>query len=39
VAANPLQGLVGLIGEKVDVDAYLEESRGPAWTPGVDGDE
>jgi|GEM_PF-5632039 len=32
-----LQALVGLIDEPVDVDAYLEECRGPAWDPKLDG--
>ena len=32
----PLRRMVGLIGERVDVDAYLAESRGPAWDAALD---
>lgn len=32
-----LQALVGLIDEPLDVDAYLERTRGPAWDPDLDG--
>ena len=28
-----LRSLVGLIRERIDVDAYLEETRGPRWLP------
>lgn len=31
-ASDPLDRLVGLVAERVDVDAYLEEARGPAWS-------
>ncbi|MDX1624488.1 MAG: AbrB/MazE/SpoVT family DNA-binding domain-containing protein [Gemmatimonadota bacterium] len=33
---DPLDRLVGLIQERVDVDAYLEETRGPAFDPETD---
>lgn len=33
---DPLDRLVGLIKEPVDVDAYLEETRGPAFDPEID---
>jgi AbrB family looped-hinge helix DNA binding protein len=36
---RPLRRLVGLIRDKVDVDAYLAESRGPAWDSALDGPE
>ena len=32
-----LRALVGLIDEPLDVDAYLENSRGPAWDAELDG--
>jgi len=32
VPRDPLDRLVGRITEEVDVDAYLEETRGPART-------
>ena len=28
-----LRSLVGLIRERIDVDAYLDEARGPRWLP------
>ena len=28
-----LRSLVGLIRERIDVDAYLDETRGPRWLP------
>jgi len=34
--ADPLAGLVGLVRESLDVDAYLAETRGPAWSPTQD---
>ncbi len=27
---DPLRRLVGLVGQRIDVDAYLDETRGPA---------
>ena len=33
---DPLRRLVGLIKERVDVDAYLAETRGPAYDPTID---
>lgn len=33
---DPLDRLVGLIKEPVDVDAYLAETRGPAYDPRLD---
>jgi AbrB family looped-hinge helix DNA binding protein len=36
VPADPLRKLVGLIEEPVDVDAYLAETRGPAWDEELD---
>ena len=35
---DPLRRLVGLL-PNIDVDAYLEETRGPAWQPDLDGGE
>lgn len=32
-----LEALVGLIDETLDVDEYLEETRGPAWNAELDG--
>ena len=32
-----LQALVGLIDRPLDVDAYLERTRGPAWDADLDG--
>lgn len=39
VPEDPLRRLVGLIREPVDTDAYLIETRGPAWTSSLDGGE
>lgn len=36
---DPLRRLVGLLPRHIDVDAYLEETRGPAWQPDLDGGE
>ncbi len=36
---DPLRRLVGLLPHHIDVDAYLEETRGPAWQPNLDGGE
>ena len=36
---DPLRKLVGLLPHHIDVDAYLEETRGPAWQPDLDGGE
>jgi len=36
VEQDPLDALVGLINEPVDVDRYLEETRGPAYDPRID---
>jgi len=33
---DPLDRLVGRIEEEVDVDAYLEETRGPPYDPRID---
>ncbi len=38
-SVDPLRRLVGLLGKQVDVDAYLNETRGPAWQPGRDAGE
>ena len=35
----PLQGFVGLVRERVDIDVYLEETRGPGWQTDLDGGE
>jgi len=35
--ADPVDGLVGLVRESLDVDAYLAETRGPAWNAQEDG--
>jgi len=32
----PVRRLVGLVRERVDVDAYLTDARGPAWTADLD---
>ena len=37
--ADPLWRLVGLVTERIDVDAYLEETRGPRWKADLDGGE
>ena len=37
--ADPLRRLVGLLPSRICVDAYLEETRGPAWQPDLDGGE
>lgn len=34
---DPLDALVGMVSERVDVDAYLAAARGPAWDPTADG--
>jgi AbrB family looped-hinge helix DNA binding protein len=36
---SPIDRLVGVISQRVDVDAYLEETRGPRWNPELDGEE
>lgn len=36
---DPLHELVGLVTERIDIDAYLDETRGPRWQAGLDGDE
>lgn len=33
----PIRRLRALLAEPLDVDAYLEEARGPAWDPTLDG--
>jgi len=35
-SAAPVRRLVGLVRERVDVDAYLAETRGPAWRSDLD---
>lgn len=35
---DPMDRLVGRIEEDVDVDAYLEETRGAGYDPGIDPD-
>lgn len=35
--ADPLRSLVGLVRERIDIDAYLEETRGPRWEADLDG--
>jgi AbrB family looped-hinge helix DNA binding protein len=34
--SDGLDGLLGLVRERVDVDAYLAETRGPAWNSALD---
>ncbi len=34
---EPLRRLVGLLSRRIDIDAYLQETRGPAWQPDLDG--
>ncbi len=36
---NPLQQLVGLVRERIDIDAYLDETRGPRWQDDLDDGE
>ena len=36
---DPLRQLVGLVRERVDVDAYIEQTRGPRWRADLDGEE
>ncbi len=36
---DPIRRLVGLLPRHIDVDAYLEETRGPARQPELDGGE
>ena len=33
---DPLRQLVGLVSERIDIDAYLDETRGPRWRAGLD---
>ena len=33
---DPLNQLVGLVSEQIDIDAYLDETRGPRWQAGLD---
>ena len=35
----PLRELVGLVSDRVDIDAYLDETRGPRWQADLDGGE
>jgi len=34
---DPLRRLVGRVKEEIDVDAYLIDTRGPAWDEELDG--
>ncbi|MFN2419883.1 MAG: AbrB/MazE/SpoVT family DNA-binding domain-containing protein [Gemmatimonadota bacterium] len=36
VSPDPVHHLVGLIKERIDVDEYLTETRGPAYDPAID---
>lgn len=36
---DPIRRLVGLLPRHIDVNAYLEKTRGPAWQPDLDGGE
>ena len=36
--SDPLRQLLGLVERCTDVDAYLAETRGPAWQAGQDGE-
>ena len=36
---DPIRRLAGLLPNHIDVDAYLEETRGPGWQPDLDGRE
>ena len=38
VDSDLLERLRGLVSRR-DIDAYLVEARGPAWSPELDGDE
>jgi AbrB family looped-hinge helix DNA binding protein len=38
VREDPLHELVGMIQNDVDVDRYLEQTRGPAWDRELDED-
>ena len=33
---GPLRALLGLVRRKMDVDRYLEQTRGPGWTADLD---
>lgn len=33
---DALNQLVGLVSEQIDIDAYLDETRGPRWQAGLD---
>lgn len=33
---DSLRALLGRIKKKIDVDSYLDDARGPRWTPGLD---
>ncbi|MFN2383518.1 MAG: AbrB/MazE/SpoVT family DNA-binding domain-containing protein [Gemmatimonadota bacterium] len=37
-ASDPLHRLYGLVGRKIEVDAFLTELRGPPYDPAIDGD-
>jgi len=36
---DPLQQLVGLVRERMDIDAYLDETRGPRWQADLDDED
>ena len=33
---DPLRALLGRVRRKIDVDRYLEQTRGPGWTAELD---
>ncbi len=35
--SDPLRQLLGVVRERLDVNAYLTETRGPAWDADRDG--
>lgn len=36
---DPLRRLVGLVRERIDTNAYLDETRGSRWQTDLDGGE
>jgi AbrB family looped-hinge helix DNA binding protein len=39
VPVDPLRQLVGLVSERIGIDAYLDETRGSRWRADLDGRE
>jgi len=36
VRGDPLRSLLGRVKKKLDVDQYLEQTRGPGWNDTLD---